>query len=147
MSNFLRTFILVLIISSCASAKDEVGAVVLSKSSKYVVKTTLGFTVCEWFGGNDLNEGDVVVGNLHQFGFTTLALVRGTSVTTTTTRVWVDNFWLDKDRVIDWLVDKGLVNLRKDNMSLSLLLNIKSRRLGRSPRGMDPRGFKVEQTC
>ena len=92
---------------SLAVAKDVAGVVIFSGKSKYVVNTELGMTVCEWYGGYDLEEGDVVVGQLHQFGLQTVVLVKNRTATSTKTKLWVDNFWLDKDRAIEWLQRKG----------------------------------------
>ena len=70
-------------------------------SGRYVVETLSGFTLLEWFGGADPSKGDKVIGDLHSFGMKDL-LVNGRS-----SRAWVDDYMLSRDRVIEKLRDRG----------------------------------------
>lgn len=65
--------------------------------SWYLVETSSGFALLEWFGGNTPSKGDVIVGDYESFDMKTLYnLTRDRE-----TKVWVDNYWLSKDSAIE----------------------------------------------
>lgn len=35
----------------------------------FIVETNRGYSLLEWYGGNDPNRGDVLVGNYESYGF------------------------------------------------------------------------------
>lgn len=75
------------------------GIVVLKKSGcdYYIVETTLGFALLEWYGGNDPDVGDTIVGDFESYGIKTIYnLTRDAE-----TRVWVEDFWLSKSSAIE----------------------------------------------
>ena len=38
----------------------------------YIVETNMGYTLLEWYGGNDPNEGDILVGDYETYGMKTV---------------------------------------------------------------------------
>ncbi len=92
---------LVLLVSPALAAKGEV---VYKKSgcSYFIVETYLGYAILEWYGGNDPNKGDIVVGDFESYGMKDIY----NSTADSELQVWVDNFWLSKDRAIEKFFDK-----------------------------------------
>lgn len=80
------------------------GVVVYNRSgcSYYIVETNLGYALLEWYGGNDPNEGDVMDGDYESYGMKTIYNVTADSEA----RVWVEDYWLSKNRVIEKYFDK-----------------------------------------
>jgi hypothetical protein len=74
------------------------GIVVFYKSGcdYYIVETNMGYSLLEWYGGNDPSEGDVLVGDYESYGMKTIYNVTANSGT----KVWVEDFWLSKGNVI-----------------------------------------------
>lgn len=80
------------------------GVVVYNKSKcdYYIVETALGFSLLEWYGGNDPDEGDVIVGDFESYGFKDIFNVSKDAEM----RVWVEDYWLNKDRVAEKYLEK-----------------------------------------
>jgi hypothetical protein len=89
--------ILLTLLSPLVSAAK--GTVVYYKSgcSHYIVQTNQGYALLEWYGGNDPNEGDTLVGDYEAYGMKDIY----NSTADAETKVWVDDFLLTKDRVVD----------------------------------------------
>jgi hypothetical protein len=99
---FVVTFLLV---APCATWANMVrGFVAYRGSCGYLaIQTTMGYTVVEDYGAL-VFQGETVVGQLHMYGFTQLyVLTRDTNGG----QVWVDDFWLSRDRTLQKLLDKG----------------------------------------
>jgi hypothetical protein len=62
---------------------------------RYIVETSLGYAILEWFGGNDPSEGDVLIGEIHSFGFKNLYNITRRSKT----RVWIEDYMIGKSRL------------------------------------------------
>lgn len=75
------------------------GYVVFSKLScdYYIVESATGYVLLQWFGGVQPNEGDYVVGDFESYGMKDIFNVSLDSET----NVWVEDFWLSKDDVIE----------------------------------------------
>lgn len=75
------------------------GVVVYNKigCDYYIVETNKGFALLEWFGGNDPNEGDTLVGDFERYGSKDIYNITADRKT----RVWVEEFWLSKEEVIE----------------------------------------------
>ena len=75
------------------------GVVVYHKSDcdYYIVETPTGYALLEWFGGNDPDEGDILVGDYENYGMKTIYNLTADAET----RVWVEDYWLSKDGVIE----------------------------------------------
>ena len=75
------------------------GAVVYNKTGcdYYIVETISGYALLEWFGGNDPNEGDILVGDYESYGTKDIYNITADAET----MVWVEEFWLSKKRVIE----------------------------------------------
>ena len=80
------------------------GVVVLYKSgcSYYIVETTMGYAILEWYGGNDPSKGDVLAGDYETYGMKDIYNLTADAQT----RAWVEDFWLSKTRAIEKYYDK-----------------------------------------
>lgn len=80
------------------------GAVVLRKDGcdYFLVETTMGFALLEWYGGNDPELGDVLVGDFESYGTKDIYNLTADAET----RVWVEEYWLGEDRAIEELYEK-----------------------------------------
>lgn len=82
------------------SAFAAKGVVVYNRSCDYyIVETNMGYALLEWYGGNDPSEGDVMVGDYESYGMKEIYNVTADSEA----KVWVEEFWLSEDRVIEEL--------------------------------------------
>lgn len=86
------------------SAIAAKGVVVYIKSgcSYYIVETTMGYALLEWYGGSIPSRGDVLVGDFESYGMKDIYNVTADSET----RVWVDNYWMSKSRVVERYFEK-----------------------------------------
>ena len=66
-------------------------------SSRYVVETSRGHAILEWFGGNDPMEGNKVAGDFESYGMKTIYNVTNNSEA----RVWVEDYMLSKSSLIE----------------------------------------------
>lgn len=73
-----------------------------SKCDYYIVETSMGFALLEWYGGNDPNEGDIIVGDFESYGFKDIFNVTKDAEM----RVWVEDYWLNKERVSETYIEK-----------------------------------------
>ena len=91
-------------ISSPALANATKAVVVYDKgcSSRMIMYTSLGYILAEWYGGNTPEKGDVVVGDLNSYGFKDVWNLTKDAAS----RVYVDDYLLSKDRVIEKLSEK-----------------------------------------
>ena len=97
----LATYVTIVATPVANAAK---GVVVYYKSGcdYYVVETDKGFSLLEWYGGNDPSEGDVIVGDYEAYGMKDIYNLTADSETT----VWVEEFWLSKSSVIEQYYDQ-----------------------------------------
>jgi len=101
---FLRPLIAACLLAapvSLAAASD--GVVVMNESgcrSRYVVATSLGYAILEWYGGHDPSEGERVFGNFESYGFKDVRFSGGSKG-----RVWVEDYWLSKDSVLEKMAE------------------------------------------
>ncbi len=86
------------------SAAASKGVVVLYKSgcSHYVVETTMGYVLLDWFGGNDPSVGDTLVGDYESYGMKDIYNITADAET----RAWIEDFWLSKTRVLEKYYEK-----------------------------------------
>jgi hypothetical protein len=80
------------------------GVVVFKKSGcdYYIVETKKGFALLEWYGGNDPDVGDTIVGDFEKYGMKTVHnLTRDKE-----TKGWVEDFWLSKEDAIKKYYEK-----------------------------------------
>ena len=89
---------------SSKEALGAQGAVVLRVSGcdYYVVETNMGYAILEWFGGNDPSTGDVLVGDYESYGMKDIHNLTVDSES----RVWVEDYFLSKNRALEKLQDK-----------------------------------------
>jgi hypothetical protein len=89
-----------LLASFSLSALAEKAEIVLYKSgcrSYFVADGPRGFYLLEWYGGYDPSEGDVIVGEIGSYGFKNVYYPRQDREG----RIYVDDYLLSKDRVIE----------------------------------------------
>ncbi len=68
----------------------------------FICATANDYLLLEWYGGNDPDKGDILIGNFNSYGF-----VDGYNLTQEKSlRVWVEDFWLSKDNAIEKFVEK-----------------------------------------
>lgn len=102
-SRLLTTLLLTLMLLVPVSAEMVAGAVIYIEGDLIVFQTEMGLTVGEiYYGHYMLEKGDVVVGELHMYGLNKMYCPR----TKRSANVWVDNFWLSKERAAEWVVKK-----------------------------------------
>lgn len=99
--SILMLLLLVAIVPVANAAKGVV-AYYKSGCSYFIVETNMGYVLLEWYGGNDPSEGDVLVGNYESYGMKDIFNVSADSET----KVWVEDYYLSKDRVIEKYFDK-----------------------------------------
>ena len=105
MKIFRFTLVVVLILILFSSfALAAKGMVVFKKSrcDYFIVQTIMGYAILEWYGGNDPDEGDVIVGNFESYGMINIYNLTADSELT----VWVEDYWLSKSRAIEEYYDK-----------------------------------------
>jgi hypothetical protein len=64
----LIVLVVALFISNAASAAKGVVVYYKSGCDYYLVETSLRYALLEWYGGNDPNEGDILVGDFERYG-------------------------------------------------------------------------------
>lgn len=67
----------------------------------FLVETPSGVDLLEWYGGNDPDEGDVLVGTFETYGFHNIYNLAAKA----DLRVWVEDYWLDEDTASEQLHD------------------------------------------
>lgn len=94
-------FILSITVLSCANeivfaAKGEV---VYKKDGcdYFIVETNMGYAILEWYGGNDPDVGDVLVGDFESYGTKDIYNV----TTEAELQVWVEDYWLSKEDALE----------------------------------------------
>ncbi|WP_337846832.1 hypothetical protein [Sphingomonas sp.] len=87
-----------------AAADLVEGIVVYDKGcgSRFIVETNRGFALVESYGITTPDAGGKVVGNIDSYGFTTIYVVAQDRLL----KVYVDDYMLTKDRVIQKLREK-----------------------------------------
>ncbi|MCS4503672.1 hypothetical protein NYO91_06210 [Arhodomonas aquaeolei] len=88
------SFIVGVVLSVSASA--EVGVVVAEDTpgcDYFVIETSGGYTLAEWYGGVvSIWEGEKVFGDFHSYGFKDIHIEgRGKM------RVWLEDYWMSED--------------------------------------------------
>jgi hypothetical protein len=104
MRNILSAIALSILVLHPTNALSAKGVVVYYKSGcdYYIVETNIGFALLEWYGGNDPSEGDIIVGDYESYGMKDIYNLSADAET----RVWVEDYWLSKDRVIQEYFDQ-----------------------------------------
>lgn len=89
---------------ACATAHAAKGEIVYYKSGcdYFIVETAMGYALLEWYGGYDPSRGEVVAGDFETYGMKEIYNLTANQET----NVWVEDFWLSKDRAIEEYFDK-----------------------------------------
>ena len=98
-----KILILILVLSPLVLNAAK-GVVVFYKSgcSYYIVEDNMGYTLLEWYGGNDPSEGDTLVGDFNTYGMKDIYNLTADAET----KVWIEDFMLSKDSVLEKYYDK-----------------------------------------
>ena len=91
-----------MLITTIASAAKGIVVYYKSGCDYYIVETSMGYVLLEWYGGNDPSEGDTLVGDYESYGMKSIYNLTADSET----NVWVEDFWLSKDSVLEEYYDK-----------------------------------------
>jgi hypothetical protein len=89
-------------LSTAALAAKGVVTHRVSSCDYFVVQTANGYALLEWYGGNDPDKGDVLVGDFEAYGMKDVFNITSDDEL----RVWVEEYWLPRSRVLEKLVDK-----------------------------------------
>jgi len=93
-----------LLFPAVADAEAKKGVVALNRSGcdYYIVETVLGYSLLEWYGGNNPDKGDVIVGDIESYGMKDIFNITDDREG----RVWVEDYWLGRDEVLRKYVEK-----------------------------------------
>lgn len=82
-----------------AANSEAQGIVTLRKPScdYLLVETPMGYALLEWYGGNDPDEGDELVGPFEEYGFKDIYNLTADAEL----RVWVEDYWLGKTSALE----------------------------------------------
>jgi hypothetical protein len=96
--------------SSAHAASPSTGSVVYSnyRCDYFIVESMSGFALLEWFSGAQPDAGNVLIGQFESYGMPTL--FNRTSGSTVT--VWVEDYWLSKQAVINSYFQKCRILLQ-----------------------------------
>jgi len=89
------------------AATAVAGKVVYTKlgCDYYVVSDTSGYDLLEWYGGRIPVDGDVLVGDIHSYGFKDLYAIP-TLGNVQSSRAWIEDYFLTADSVAQKFIDK-----------------------------------------
>lgn len=102
---YLFRYAMVLVFTIFTSAAfAQKGEVVFKKSGcdYFIVETNMGFALLEWFGGNDPDKEDVIIGDFESYGMKDIY----NNTAESKLRVWVEDFWLSRANALEKLYDK-----------------------------------------
>jgi hypothetical protein len=68
----------------------------------FVVETSKGYDVLEWYSGHDPDKGDLIVGDFEHYGFKTVY----DESADREIRVWVEDYWLSKEDALEKLLEQ-----------------------------------------
>lgn len=72
------------------------GYVVKEVDDKYIIQTSLGFSIAEWYGGTTLSEGQEICGELNTIGFVDVAVAGSDSA-----HLWIEDYCLSESEAVD----------------------------------------------
>lgn len=68
----------------------------------FLAESTSGYILMEWYGGNDPDEGDMLAGALHSYGFKDIYNVTSDAEM----RVYIEDFMLAKDDALEQMLER-----------------------------------------
>lgn len=93
---------LLLLLPGLALASKGVVVYYKSGCSYFLVETSMGYALLEWYGGYDPSRGDTVAGDIDSYGMKTIYNLTADRET----RVWIDDYMLSKSSAIEKYFDK-----------------------------------------
>ncbi len=93
----------IMLVSPAVAAAAK-GVVVYRKAGcdYFIVETNMGCALLEWYGGDDPNEGDILVGDYESYGTKDIYNLS----TDSELRVWAEDHWLSRDDALEKLYDE-----------------------------------------
>ncbi len=88
------------------NAATAISCVVIRRISGcdyFMVQTRQDYAVLEWYGGHDPDKGDVMIGNVNSYGLKNFIYADDDDKTT---KVYVEDYGLNKEEALDKLVEK-----------------------------------------
>ena len=85
-------------------AEADSGTVVYKQGGcdYFVVETSSGFDVLEWYGGYDPDKGDLLVGKFHEYGMKEIY----DQTSDSSLKIWVEDYDLSKESALEKMVDE-----------------------------------------
>lgn len=68
----------------------------------FLAEDATGFVLMEWYGGNDPDKGETLVGELHSYGMKTVFNLDSDSEV----RAWIEDFMLSKEDALEQLYEQ-----------------------------------------
>ena len=62
----------------------------------------MGFAILEWYGGNDPSKDETLAGDFESYGMKDIYNISADAET----KVWVEDYWLSKSRMIEKFYEK-----------------------------------------
>ena len=93
---------------AAAGVSRGVGAYATGRCSYFIVESSSGYALLQWFGGTPPNTGEQLVGEFESYGLPELYNL----TTATTVTVWADDFWMSRTRVVDRFYERCRLRLR-----------------------------------
>ena len=90
------------VLGAPSAAHAGKGTVVAICSAHHLISSSQGYAIIEWYGGNSPSRGDVIVGDFQSYGMKDVFNLSQDS----DVRVWVDDFWMSKDRAVEKFSEK-----------------------------------------
>lgn len=74
----------------------------ISGCDYFLVQTTAGYDLLEWYGGHDPDKGDELIGNYESYGFHDIL----DETADQSIRVYTEEYWLSKSDGLEQLTEK-----------------------------------------
>jgi hypothetical protein len=87
-----------------AEGKSRSGIVshIISGCDYFIVETSMGYSLVEWYGGAIPDKGDILYGEFEQYGFQDVY----NSTKDEEMRIWVEEYWLDLEDALEALLEE-----------------------------------------
>ena len=102
MNRTFASFGLVLVIAAPAYATRAEVTHRIRGCDWFLAESSGGFVLLEWYGGNDPDKGDTLVGELHSYGMKSIFNTTADSEL----RVYIEDYMLDKEDALEKLYEQ-----------------------------------------
>ncbi|MBW3470450.1 hypothetical protein [Arthrospiribacter ruber] len=73
----------------------------ISGCDYFIVETNIGYALLEWYGGNDPDKDDIIIGDFESYGMKDIY----NNTTDSELRVWVEDYWLSWEDALEKLYE------------------------------------------